>query len=203
MVPCALAEHCDESFTNFLTAANQTKAGNKKRKTKTKLKIKTQETESAAAAEGKGAEADTTEKLFKLTKKTESTHTRTYTVSEATHSARRERDTFTLVLAFGLSILEESRKLLVACLQNKLQLAKRVAKWRKKNERTREKEQQKNRNEITKNADCDETKTKTDDYVAWFRAVVGRGVLREAGGSLLQLRYYGVGGAGRQVARPH
>lgn len=45
-----------------------------------------------------------------------------------------EWDTLSLVLAFGLSILEQSGKLLVACLQNKLQLAKRA--------------------EIKKNADC-------------------------------------------------
>lgn len=39
VVPFALAttnEHCDESFTNFLTAANQTKAGNKKNKIENK-----------------------------------------------------------------------------------------------------------------------------------------------------------------------
>lgn len=97
------------------------------------MKIKTQETESAAAE----AEAPVaTEKLFKLTKKTESTHSQTHTLTH-TEKETEERDTFTLVLAFGLSILEESRKLLVACLQNKLQLAKRVAKCRKRKRRRR------------------------------------------------------------------
>lgn len=39
----------------------------------------------------------------------------------------------------------------------------------KPEERSRKnKEKGKRKIEITKNADCDETKTKTDDYVAWF-----------------------------------
>lgn len=39
---------------------------------------------------------------------------------------------------------------------------------KKEEGKERRKEKKKRKIEITKNADCDETKTKTDDYVAWL-----------------------------------
>jgi len=91
----------------FLTAANQ------KRET----------TENFSTSAGK--------KLFKLTKKQQTQRGEGFFFF--IFWGEMGEDTLS-VLAFGLSILEQSGKLLVACLQNKLQLAKRA--------------------EIKKNADC-------------------------------------------------
>jgi len=102
---CICVSSCPNNISTnrlpiFLTAANQKRETN----------------ENFSTSAGK--------KLFKLTKK-QQTQRRGFS-SFFIFWVEMGEDTLSLVLAFGLSILEQSGKLLVACLQNKLQLAKRA-----------------------------------------------------------------------------